>query len=282
MLSRIKLLRHRKHTHVLRLPFPSSSARLQLEKSLAEFREAKQFNASPSYAHIPVSRMEIRLGQFYFQDPEQLLAARGILRAFDFASSVKDATATPLSVTLKGLTSGAKEQRENTQLLFAAVLGTPWLDRLGKDLAAAFERQKLPYVPMYAGYSGARFAYKVPLVNVRGSSTGTLKTLKLTPSNKGAVMKQLMHDIYPEYVDRVWVHNLPLDRICLSTRGLKALVKNDELIYSGYENILSVPLPGAPDNPLEAEVPAIKYVKSTVTLWKSTNIDGTSSGYPGP
>ena len=253
-------------THSLRLPFTPSQARLQLEESLAKFRQDKRFRALPSHVHVPVTNMDIRIGALDLGDPERLHAARELLRTFDFASSVGNPTSTPLSVTLRGLSSGYVSRRERTRFFNAPALEAPWLDRLSDDLALAFKINKIPYTSSKEPYFGSSFAHHVTLVNLRYFRIRT----ETPTSEPGARWRRKTEipafeagDIYKEYADTVWVHNLPLDRICLSLKGLRDKMKNNEIIGSGYKHILSVPLPGASDTTLEPEDPEIIYVKST-------------------
>ena len=67
-------------------------------------------------------------------------------------------------------------------------------------------------------------------------------------------------DIYKKYANKVWVKDLPLDRICLRTKGLKDMIKKKEVVGWGYDDILSMPLSGAPETTLEPRDRGIKYV----------------------
>ena len=267
-MSRVRAIGHYKTTHVLRIPFPSSDARLQLEKSLAEFREDKLLKALPSFAHIPVSSMNIRVGRLSLGDPERFQAAREILRTFDFASCVSGAGATPLSVTLSGLSSGGNgEQRELTQMLFAPVLGAPWLGRLREELVAAFQNQKITSSPMAWCYSNGSSFDLVQLMNLRFFRTEVYNSKLFYRRNTRTMVPHIdARDIYAKYANRVWVDHLPLDRICLYTKGLKDMVKNNKVIGVGREEILRISLSGAPGTILEPEDPEITYVKSMDTI----------------
>ena len=255
-------------THLLRIPFPASDARLELEKSLAEFRTDDQIKALPSFAHIPISRMDIKVGLLSLRDPERFQAARELLRTFDYASSVSGAGATPLSVTLSGLSSGGNtEQREFTQRLYAPILGTPWLDRLREDLVTAFRNQKFTDREITCrGFYGSTFD-QVSLMNLRFFRT---ENLNLKPSvwkyGKTVRPKIDAKNIYAKYANKVWVDHLPLDRICLSLTGLKEMVKQNKVIGAGYEDILRMPLSGTPGTILEPEDPEITYVKSMAKI----------------
>ena len=215
--------------------------------------------------------MDIKLGNLYIKKPKQLLAACEILRAFDFASSVGDATAMPLSITLQGLTSGSLvEQREETTTFCAPILTAPWLKQLDEDLAAAFKRQEVPYAASTKSYPGARLPYQIQLVNLslfRTDSRATKQRSRNDPWTRNHPSLKVPHfkagDIYEKYADKVWVKNLPLDRICLRTKGIKDVIKRDEIVGSGFEDILSVPLSGAPETTLKPRDPEIKYQKGS-------------------
>ena len=267
-ISRVTHINDVNITHVLRIPFPPSNALLQLDKSLAQLRQDELLKAVPSYAHIPVSRMDIGVGVFDLRDPERLRVARETMGAFDFASSVGGAKATPLSVTLSGLSSGGSEdgKRPLTSRFLATIREAPWLDRLCDDLVAAFRNQGVNYKAM-TDFPGGRSSLKVALVDIGFFRTQTLRKWRGKGKYRGQSSRIVRPkfeagDIYARYANKVWVDNLPLDRICFSNTGLKDMIKNNEVVGTGWETILSRPLSGTPGMTLEPEDPEIKYVKS--------------------
>ena len=71
---------------------------------------------------------------------------------------------------------------------------------------------------------------------------------KITLSGKGYVRSPNFDssDLVQKYKDLEWTTEFPLERLCISERGLKDFRKDGELVRTGFHDIASVPLPGVP------------------------------------
>lgn len=256
----LKIPRHCQ-THFLRIPFPKSKARNHLNKSLAEFRHDQRFEAIPPYAHIRASNLVISMGYLDLRDPKHLRSACETLRAFDF-SNVTGANRTPLTIGLRGITSTRPDnQKKITYTFCASVIGARWLDWLGNALIAAFKRQEIPFNPAGDPSSTSRFPYKVHLMNLGFFKTAIpdFRHIFIDPGKMRTPGIFEGRDIYAKYAGKDWVRDLPLDRICLSPKGLKDMYKGNKYIGSGHENTLTMSLSGMT---LDPEDTAIVYEKS--------------------
>ena len=53
-------------------------------------------------------------------------------------------------------------------------------------------------------------------------------------------------ELYPKYREFIWAKDVHLEKLSICRTGLRDIYKEDKLVGQGYEEIASVPLPGAP------------------------------------
>ena len=256
-------------THRIRIPVVSQRSRLQLQTSLNILRDDEITSALPHAAWTSLGCLSITVGELCLPSPKEIAAASNLLQSLGNTFTEKDKDLEPLFVTLRGLHSGGKyheEQRAHTNRLYWSVTGSAALNRLTSNVRAAFRRCDL--LVRQFGQTMQDFDNSLE----RPPTLKIMNTRSLTsdePNNKPTLASYKLTrvpvfdstELYAKYGDTVWAENIPLEKLCISTLGMKDLVKEGSIIDHGYEDVCTVLLPGAPRCALDVDAD-IEYIRA--------------------
>lgn len=108
-----------KMTYSLRIPLVTRASRLPLEETLKILRDDKLTAAIPPSAWRSVDSLSISMGVLSLHTRDRLAKAREVMENLNLASNLGGEVTQPLSVTLRGLSSGTPGQpREHTTRLY--------------------------------------------------------------------------------------------------------------------------------------------------------------------
>lgn len=259
-----------KITHVLRIPLATLQSRSRLQSVTQRMRDDPLTGALPSVAWASVDSLAIHMGKLSLRNPQQIALACELMQDFDVTSCLRENTAAPLSVDLRGLHSPVPgEQQPFPYRLYTSLINPATISsllRLKASLRALFLKQKL----LVTNPRDPDNHTIIPHVKLMSTVHLRSNELNTQPNLKEYKLLRLPRfdakDLYETYKDFVWAENIPLERICLMEIRLSDFVKKDEVVGTGYRSLSSIPLPGASNEVIPWEDPEVHYVPSTKAI----------------
>ena len=257
-------------THFFRIPLATPGTCTLLAKSFDALKNDRALANVPHIAWRTIDSLGISLGELALENDTQIREACKALETLNIGFDNEIEPLGEMKITLKGLSSGRPdEQRPFTHDLSASIIDHGCISNLRRRLHRIFDEQQLPYRSKRVRRPG----HDESLRQVKIMTTAYLNceqpNLKPTLNQYGISrrVKVDARDVFATYGNTVWIEDLPLKKLCISTIGLKDIVKNGEIIGQGYEDICSVPLLDRSNIEEEEERPDIvEYVRASMNF----------------
>lgn len=274
-------------THFLRIPFATSRSNPQLLHSLGNVAQDPIAVALPRAAWKFPDELHYFVGVLSLRKPGRLDRAIRLLRELNMdrisetiaATSVTDDLTKPArwsaemvepvqapTISLQGLRP-AKERflRVTKELNCDIKENRPWIEQFKQIVSKIFQDAGLLQVTSLTSRS-----LSLMLMSTRWLRTD-IPNDKPTLKAKHAFLEPSFDasDLVAKYRDFKWIIDFPLERLCISELGVKHIVRNGEVVGTGYHDIASVPLPGSVSSGAPDRKSNDTYIKAAKTIKKS-------------
>lgn len=270
-------------THFLRIPFATSRSIPQLLHSLGQVAQDPIAVALPRAAWSTPDELHYSVGPLSLGKPGRLDRAIRLLRELNMdriSETIAGSSGTNVSkktayhsaqapiVSLQGLGISPADNKvlRSTKVLSCDFGETrPFLEQFRLIVSKVFQDADLMQVsyqmskPMILKVMSLTYQ-RTDLPNDKPTMKG--RHFFLCPSFDAS-------DLVAKYRDFKWTIDFPLERLCISELGLKDIVRNGEVVGTGYHDIASVPLPGSVSSGAPDRNSNDTYIKAAKTIKKS-------------
>ncbi|KAG6991006.1 hypothetical protein G7Y79_00059g091910 [Physcia stellaris] len=264
MLDSVKAFRL---THFVRIPLSTAGSRPQLDQAYKRvMHDVVATEAGfESEMLVPTALLHVQLGSLSLDTPARVNAAIEHLRQLDVQSIYTQCLQrrekqgpefglaegrSEVRVKIQGL----KNYSRHTDLTRCMWLWAPVIDEakvlptLCHEVRLSLERAGLWQCLPYQSFRGMRDTYTRIFDSSRIYTNEDNHKPGLRPllREKKLVKRFDATELYPKYRDFLWAQDVQLEKISLCKMGRKQIERQGEIIGQGYEEVASIPLPGAP------------------------------------
>ena len=254
-------------SHFLRISLSTAGSRPQLEQAFKRLMsDSVAIEAGlETEMLVPPARLHVHLGTLSLDTPARVTAAIEHLRRLDIVklhdsylrrnSSENTRQAllkqSKINVNIHGLKNyGRYAKLARCMKLWALVDDEAGVfPALCSAIRLSLEQAELVQWTPTEKDVGIRETY-TPIIDVRGSITdedNDKPSLQGLPPETRKLAKRFdATQLCPKYRDFTWAQNVQLEKISLCRIGLKHIQRQGEIVGQGYEEVASIPLPGAP------------------------------------
>ena len=284
-------------THILRIPLATSKSRPQLEASL---RRAMTDPTSENIHGLAFARPDmlyLNLGSLSLTTPELCDNAIDLLRGLNLQNILQGlmrqlpslnnmlSMPEPFKTSLIGLKDPSPHPLVDR--LYALVIDphdikAHFCDAIRENFLATRLR-KLNDQQSSKDYKSAMHTKIVNNARLFSTTKIIQPSIMTHYRQRGEViayarLKCDVQEFYFKYKDFTWAHDFQLERLAISEIRQQYFVRDGRVVGRGYRDVASVPLPGAPDVDLEANMEGITYepVKDIYDIDPHARYDVTS------
>lgn len=256
-------------THFVRIPLSTAGSRPQLDQAYKRVMndEVATEAGFENEMLVPPVLLRVQLGSLSLDTPARVNAAIEHLRQLDVQSIYTQCLQRRKSQCpefelaegrseLRVKIHGLKNYSRNTDLTRCMLLWAPVIDEakvlptLCHAVRSSLERAGLlQIVPLpHQSLNEIRDTY-TPIFDSSRMSTdedNNKPSLRELPRKSKLKKRFDATELYPKYRDFTWAQDVQLEKISLCKIGLKQIERQGEIVGQGYEEVASIPLPGAP------------------------------------
>ena len=261
-------------THFIRIPLSTAIARRQLDTAYSQIMMDPVAAGIPKVAFVSPSRLHLHIGGLRLPRPSDIDAASRHLMELDLRSMLRDTLAqtkaeNPSEAQIEDSTthnSGIVVNihglriygRSSTNLSARQLLWAPVIDAVGMlplfchNIAKNFKRTGLLVIcasqpdpecldqpwPTYTPIIDTR-RMRIKLENF----TPEMSTQRISRTSG---LTYDITELYPKYCEFTWAKDVQLEKLSICKSGPRDIMREGKKVGEGYEEIASVPLPGAP------------------------------------